>query len=75
MINVVTRQYRDIDKHAVAEVIYLSADKASAQAFFEKKQAEQPSELVVFHIYECPTDTDLSTLSRYPSFDSGRPLL
>lgn len=52
----------------IAEVIFVSTNEAHAQAKLKDLQVVAQADSYLA-LYECPLDTDLSTLPHYPSIE------
>lgn len=66
MIQIIVNAFIEKDKTgAVVEVLFASNDQDKVQAKYEELVAQHPENYLA--IYDVPLDTDLNTLSHYPS--------
>ncbi len=66
MIQIIVNAFIEKDKtRAVVEVLYASSDHEKVKAKYEELAAQHPENYLA--IYDVPLDTDLNTLSHYPS--------
>ena len=66
MIQIIVNAFIEKDKtRAVVEVVCASSDHEKVKAKYEELAAQHPENYLA--IYDVPLDTDLNTLSHYPS--------
>ena len=66
MIQIIVNAFIEKDKtRAVVEVLNASSDHEKVKAKYEELAAQHPENYLA--IYDVPLDTDLNTLSHYPS--------
>ena len=66
MIQIIVNAFVEKDKTgAVVEVLYASSNHEKVKAKYEELVAQYPDNYLA--IYDLPLDTDLSSLSHYPS--------
>ena len=71
MIQIIVNAFIEKEKAgAVVEVLFASADQDKVQAKCEELVAQYPENYLA--IYDLPLDTDLNTLSHYPSVFIGK---
>lgn len=58
-------QHINTDKTGVVSVVYVTADKSSAAKKLKELTAQNPDNY--YMLYSVPLNTDLTTLSHYPS--------
>ena len=66
MIQIIVNAFVEKDKSgAVVEVLYASSDHEKVKAKYQELKIQYPNNYLA--IYDLPLDTDLSSLSHYPS--------
>lgn len=71
MIQIIVNAFVEKDKTgAVVEVLFASADHEKVQAKYDELVGQYPENYLI--IYDLPLDTDLNTLSHYPSVFIGK---
>lgn len=71
MIQIIVNAFVEKDKTgAVVEVLFASADHEKVQAEYDELVGQYPENYLI--IYDLPLDTDLNTLSHYPSVFIGK---
>ena len=71
MIQLIVNAFIEKDKTgAVVEVLFASADQDMVQDKYEELTTQHPENYLA--IYDVPLDTDLNTLSHYPSVFIGK---
>ena len=66
MIQIIVNAFVEEDKEtAVVEVLFASADHEKVKAKYQELKVQYPDSYLA--IYDLPLDTDLSSLSHYPS--------
>ena len=66
MIQIIVNAFVEKDKSgAVVEVLYASSDHEKVKAKYQELKIQYPDNYLA--IYDLPLDTDLSSLSHYPS--------
>jgi len=66
MIQIIVNAFVEKDKTgAVVEVLFASADHEKVKAKYQELKIQYPNHYLA--IYDLPLDTDLSSLSHYPS--------
>ena len=71
MIQIIVNAFVEKDKTgAVVEILYASSEHEKVKAKHEELVAQYPENYLV--IYDLPLDTDLTTLSHYPSVWIGK---
>ena len=66
MIQIIVNAFVEKDKTgAVVEVLFASADHEKVKAKYQELRIQYPNNYLA--IYDLPLDTDLSSLSHYPS--------
>ena len=66
MIQIIVNAFVEKDKSgAVVEVLYASSDHEKVKAKYQELKIQYPNQYLA--IYDLPLDTDLSSLSHYPS--------
>ena len=66
MIQIIVNAFVEKDKTgAVVEVLFASADHEKVKAKYQELKIQYPNNYLA--IYDLPLDTDLSSLSHYPS--------
>lgn len=71
MIQIIVNAFVEKDKTgAVVEVLFASSNHEKVKVKYEELVAQYPENYLV--IYDLPLDTDLSSLSHYPSVAIGK---
>ena len=71
MIQIIVNAFVEKDKTgAVVEVLFASSNNEKVKAKYEEIVAQYPENYLT--IYDLPLDTDLNTLSHYPSVAIGK---
>ncbi|WP_150203219.1 phosphoribosylaminoimidazole carboxylase [Streptococcus constellatus] len=71
MIQIIVNAFVEKDKTGAAvEVLFASADHDKVQAKYDELVVQYPESYLA--IYDLPVDTDLDTLSHYPSVFIGK---
>lgn len=71
MIQIIVNAFVEKDKTgAVVEVLFASTDHEKVQAKYDELVGQYPENYLI--IYDLPLDTDLNTLSHYPSVFIGK---
>ncbi|MFS9162405.1 phosphoribosylaminoimidazole carboxylase [Streptococcus oralis] len=71
MIQLIVNAFVEKDKTgAVVEVLFASADHKKVKAKYQELKIQYPNHYLA--IYALPLDTDLDTLSHYPSVFIGK---
>ncbi|WP_423215114.1 phosphoribosylaminoimidazole carboxylase [Streptococcus equinus] len=70
MIKIIVHAYVNCENKAIVEVVFASSDESIISIKMAELISKYPNDYLA--VYDLPLDTDLTTLSHYPSVEIGK---